>query len=226
MILWESEKNNVIFGGIFMYLFDLDGTLLDSSGVWRQIDIDFLAKRGLPWTEEYNEGVIHTIFPLAAQFTKEYGNLPDSVESIMEEWHSMALEQYARHIPLKPFVKEFLEQCAKNHIPMALYTSCEPILCEAALKHHGIEPYFSQVVYAARLGMEKRSPAAFAAALDCLGVSADQCLFFDDSPVSCAGAKEAGLKVVGVHDRLFAQEEETLRGLCDQYIINFGELLD
>ena len=28
-------------------IFDLDGTLLDSMGVWDQVDVDFLAKRGI-----------------------------------------------------------------------------------------------------------------------------------------------------------------------------------
>ena len=53
-----------------MYLFDMDGTLIDSNSVWKDVDREFLARRGLPYTKAYYEGVAHTIFPLAAKFTR------------------------------------------------------------------------------------------------------------------------------------------------------------
>lgn len=53
-----------------MLIFDMDGTLIDSNGVWRDVDIAFLKKRGFPYTKEYYQGVAHTIFPKAAVFTK------------------------------------------------------------------------------------------------------------------------------------------------------------
>ena len=46
-----------------MYLFDMDGTLIDSNDVWKDVDREFLARRGLPYTKAYYEGVAHTIFP-------------------------------------------------------------------------------------------------------------------------------------------------------------------
>ena len=55
-----------------MYLFDFDGTLVDSNGVWVEIDNGFLARRGLTPTREYSDTVGHSIFPIAAQFTKDY----------------------------------------------------------------------------------------------------------------------------------------------------------
>ena len=73
-----------------MYLFDMDGTLIDSNDVWKDVDREFLARRGLPYTKAYYEGVAHTIFPLAAKFTKEFCNLPDSEEDIMAEWMELA----------------------------------------------------------------------------------------------------------------------------------------
>lgn len=209
-----------------MYLFDLDGTLIDSTGVWHQIDVDFLAKRGLPWTEEYNAGVIHSIFPIAAQFTKEYANLPESPEEIMAEWQEMALEEYAHRIPMKPHARAYLEQCAARGIPMAIYTSCEPELCEAVLAQHGARDFFSQIIYARSLGMEKRSPAAFHAALERLGVNPEDCRFFDDSPIACAGAKAAGLTVTGVYDRHTSGAEDEFRRICHRLIHNFKELLE
>ena len=66
-----------------MQIFDMDGTLIDSNGIWKDVDTAFLAKRGLSYTMEFYEGVAHTIFPLAAKFTKEFCRLPESEEAIM-----------------------------------------------------------------------------------------------------------------------------------------------
>ncbi|MFQ9771119.1 MAG: hypothetical protein ACLRX4_06015 [Oscillospiraceae bacterium] len=83
-----------------MYLFDLDGTLIDSNGIWAEVDRTFLARRGYPYTKEYYEGVAHTIFPLAAVFTKEYCHLSESTDEIMAEWMELAKDNYA-HVALK-----------------------------------------------------------------------------------------------------------------------------
>lgn len=85
-------------------LFDLDGTLIDSNHIWQQIDVEFLARRGIPWTETYNQGVIHATFPTAACFTREFCGLPETEDEIMAEWMSMAYRAYSQDIPLKPGV--------------------------------------------------------------------------------------------------------------------------
>ena len=93
-----------------MYLFDLDGTLIDSNGIWAEVDRTFLARRGYPYTKEYYEGVAHTIFPLAAVFTKEYCHLSESTDEIMAEWMELAKDAYA-HVTVKPGVRAYLKQC-------------------------------------------------------------------------------------------------------------------
>lgn len=80
-----------------MYLFDFDGTLVDSNGVWVEIDNGFLARRGLTPTREYSDTVGHSIFPIAAQFTKDYYCLDMTPEAIMAEWLDMARAALARH---------------------------------------------------------------------------------------------------------------------------------
>ena len=85
-----------------MIFFDLDGVLLDSNGVWIDVDLAFTQKRGLEVTEEYAYTVGHSIFPVAAQFTKDYYHLPESPQEIMDEWRALAYEAYAHTIPMKP----------------------------------------------------------------------------------------------------------------------------
>lgn len=94
-----------------MKLFDFDGTLVDSNGVWVEVDNTFLARRGLTATREYSETVGHSIFPIAAQFTKDYYHLDETPEAIMAEWRSMGQESYAHQVPLKPGAADYLDRC-------------------------------------------------------------------------------------------------------------------
>ncbi len=208
-----------------MKLFDLDGTLLDSNGIWQDIDRRFLEKRGLEWSDEYNEGVIHAIFPTAAQFTKDFCHLEESVEEIMAEWHEMALEGYAHTLEAKEWTLEYLSQCAAEGEQLALFTSAVPDLCRAALANRGFDKYLSQVIFAQELGLEKRHPEVFHKAAALLGVRPEEITFFDDSPVACRSAKKAGLTVIGVRDPFFAQYEQEMRSFCDGYIYSFRELM-
>lgn len=82
-------------------IFDLDGTLLDSMGVWRKIDEDFLGKRGFIVPDDYLVAITSKNFDAAAEYTKERFNLPESEEEIIKEWFDMAIEAYTNEVKLK-----------------------------------------------------------------------------------------------------------------------------
>ncbi|MCB7514460.1 MAG: HAD family phosphatase [Clostridiales bacterium] len=208
-----------------MLFFDLDGTLVDSSRIWLQIDLDFTARRGLPHTQEYHDFVAHTTAPVAAQFTKDYYHLSESAEEIMAEWYAQALKEYTHHIEAKPHVRAYLEQCLRQGESMAVLTSSAPELCRATLQRNNLASYFSNLFFAQEMGMEKREAALFRSAAQQCSAAPEECTLFDDSPVACRGAKEAGFRVVGVFDSIFAQDEDAMRRLCDAYIYDFSELL-
>lgn len=208
-----------------MKLFDMDGTLIDSNGVWLQIDLDFLAKRNLPHTEEYSQRMARSIFPVAAKYTKEYYHLPDSPEDIMDEWLHMAKDAYANRIPMKPGAKEYLDQCRGEGALLVLVTAGIPELCQLALERHGLIGYFSHYVYVQNLGLEKDNPMVFKIAAAQMGVREKQCTVYEDSPAACAAAKEAGMHVVGVYDPFYAKFESQMTGFCDDFLHSFTELL-
>ncbi len=208
-----------------MLIFDLDGTLIDSNGVWVEVDKTFLSRRGAPYTKEYYEGVAHTILSNCAIFTKEYLHLEESCEEIIAEWMELAADKYGTEVPLKPHVKEYLDRCRDAGHRMAVFTACVPEHCRAAMARHGLESYFERVIYAQELGVDKKSPAIFRAVAESLGVRPKECVLFDDSLSACKAAKAAGMTVVGVHDEWFTDTSVDLREVCDQYIQDFGELL-
>ena len=130
-----------------MLIFDLDGTLIDSNGVWVDVDKAFLAKRNAPYTKEYYEGVAHTILTNCAIFTKEYLHLEESCEEIIAEWMELAEGQY-HDVPLKDGVREYLDRCLEAGHRMVIFTACVPEHCQAAIDHHGLASYFEQIIYA------------------------------------------------------------------------------
>ena len=208
-----------------MLIFDLDGTLIDSNGVWVEVDKTFLERRGAPYTREYYEGVAHTILSNCAIFTKEYLHLEESCEEIIAEWMELAADKYGTQVPLQPHVKEYLVKCRDAGHRMAVFTACVPEHCRAAMARHGLEPYFERVIYAQELGVDKKSPAIFRKVAESLGVRPRECVLFDDSLSACKAAKAAGMTVVGVHDGWFSDTSVDMREVCDQYIKEFGELL-
>ena len=208
-----------------MLIFDLDGTLIDSNGVWVEVDKTFLERRGAPYTREYYEGVAHTILSNCAIFTKEYLHLEESCEEIIAEWMELAADKYGTQVPLKPHVKEYLDKCRDAGHRMAVFTACVPEHCRAAMARHGLEPYFERVIYAQELGVDKKSPAIFRKVAESLGVRPREGVLFDDSLSACKAAKAAGMTVVGVHDGWFSDTSVDMREVCDQYIRDFGELL-
>lgn len=207
------------------YIFDLDGTITDSNGLWEQVDRAFLGRRGLSPTREYLETVGRSIFPVAAEYTKNAFALPDSPEDIMAEWVALARDYYARHVELKPGALALLEKLRAEGAPLAMFTACRPELCRLVLERYGLAGFFGHIVYAEDIGLEKHDPRCFLRLSEILGAAPADCVLLDDSPYNCATAKAAGMATVGVFDAFYAPRQEELRAVSDRYVASLEEFL-
>lgn len=207
-----------------MYFFDMDGVLIDSNGIWKKVDRDFLSRRGLRYTHAYYEGVAHVPLPQAAVFTREFCGLSESCEEIIAEWMALAGGAYAK-VNVKPGVRAYLKQCKADGQRMAVVTSSVPEHCHTALETLGLDKYFERVTFAQELGLTKRGPDIWLAAAKAAGVPPEDCMVFDDSLAACQGAKAAGMRAAGVYDSFFHKNEQEMRAYCDLYVTDFRELL-
>ena len=108
---------------------------------------------------------------------------------------------------------------------MALVTACVPELCRTALRRHGLEPFFTDIIFAQELGLEKRDPAVFRLTAERLNVAPGDCTLYEDAPHNCTAAQSVGMNAVGVYDRFYAKFRDQMRRSCDGYIDSFLELL-
>ena len=206
-------------------IFDLDGTLLDSMGVWRKIDEDFLGKRGYLVPEDYLKAITAKNFKDAADYTIERFALNERAEDIMAEWFEMAVDSYTYHVQLKPYVKDYLKKLRERGVKIAAATSSDARLFEPCLKHHEIYGWFDAFSVTAEVKRAKGFPDVYWNAADKLGLSYEDCVVYEDILKGIEGAKLGGFYAVGVEDIHSCYEKEEIRGKADRYIVSFEELV-
>lgn len=207
-------------------IFDLDGTLLDSMGVWETIDIEFLGKRGIPLPNDYLEMITPMGFEAAARYTIERFSLREEPQELVQEWYSMAKDAYANTVTLKPNVRGYLEMLKERGIRIAAATSSDPQLFGPALLNNGILSYFEHIVTVRDVTRGKGYPDIYEAAAARINTKPADTVVFEDILKGIEGAKAGGFLTVGVYDRYSEYEKDAMIALADYYIHDFGELME
>jgi len=205
------------------YIFDLDGTLLDSMGVWDQIDIDFLAKRGIELPPDYMNSISPMTFHETAVYTIKRFALPDSVEGLKREWIDMAAYAYGHTVGMKPYAKEYLMALRERGVKLAAATSMFAELCAPALRNNSIDNVFHAICYTDEAGYGKSRPDVFLLAAKKLGVTPGDCLVFEDILAAVKSAKSAGMGVCAVYDKTSENDWEEIKKAADYAIVDFRD---
>lgn len=208
-----------------MLFLDLDGTLIDSNGIWLEVDRRFLAKRGLTVTPEYCYTVGHSIAPVAARFTIDYYHLREDPEDILTEWREMARDAYAQTIPAKPGALALLEREKTRGRRMALLSSGIPELSMLAVERLGLDRYLDGFFFAHDVGLEKRDPQVYRLAAEKFSFPPGACTLIEDAPDNCAAARSVGFRVIGVYDDFYAARWEDVKANSSRTVHSLEELL-
>lgn len=206
-------------------VFDLDGTLLDSSWVWEKVDEKFLGDRGFQVPDDY----VDEISPLGAEreavYTIERFGLNEDKDDIVREWIEMAKKEYATEVVCKPYAKEFLEELHKLNIKMAVATSSDRELFMKTLEREGILKYFQKIVTVDEVERGKGYPDIYEEAARRIKVNPHKCLVFEDILAGVTGASLGEFNVVAVFDEKSKHNWEKIKSISKYSINDYKELL-
>jgi len=206
-------------------IFDLDGTILDSMHVWRDIDIRFLAKRGFEVSRDYIEQVSSMGFEESARFTIQRFGLKERAEDIQKEWFDMAIDAYTNDVLLKPHAKEYLEYLGEEGIKIAAATSSDSALVLPALKNNKIFHLFDEIVTVREVERGKGFPDIYIHAAKKLKVPISDCVVFEDIIKGIIGAHDGGFYAIAMEDTNSCSEKERMQAEADAYIVDFAEMM-
>lgn len=214
-----------MFDNIKAAIFDMDGTLIDSMWIWKQIDVEYLSKRNYTMSNKVRNDIESLGYLEVAKYFKENFKIQDSIEEIINEWNDMALYHYSHDVKLKSGAKQWLEYLKQQNIKIGLATSNSMPLVEAGLKANGIFNYFHIITTGDEVSVGKDCPDIYLLSAKKLGVAPENCVVFEDILPAVKGAKSAGMKVVAVHDKFSEHQKIDMQKIADNYILNYDELI-
>lgn len=207
-------------------IFDLDGTLIDSMGVWQQVDYEFLSKRGIPVPDDLFKDVEggNSIVEIAHYFKRKFG-ISDPPQAIVDEWTAMVRQHYHTDVKLKPGAAEFIQMLHAGGIKMGVGTSNTRELAEIVLQANGVLSYFNSIVAGCSDIKGKPFPDIFLRVASSLKASPAQCLVLEDVLVGVQAAHAAGMQVWAVQEQCSAWEEDAIRQQADFYAHTYIEIM-
>lgn len=169
-------------------LFDLDGTLLDTSALIIQSVQHTVRMHG---NRETDPDLIRTYFgkPLRSILNVL---IPDGVEEAVETYHEYNLLYHDQLARIFPGVPEVIAELYSQDIRMAIVTSKIQSTAFRGLKLFGLDQYFSSVIGYEQCRQYKPHPEPVRLAAAGLGLKPHECLVIGDSPFDILSGKEAG----------------------------------
>jgi len=199
-------------------IFDMDGTLVDSMGYWKALGRDYLAGLGVRATAEQLEPIgPMTMLESAAYFMETFG-IAGPAQRIVDEMHAVMDSHYRNDVPLKPGVKEYLEELRKQGVRMCVATATAEPLSHACLSRLGEDGCFDFILSCETIGVGKTRPDIYHLAAERLGAAPGAIAVFEDALYAVQTAKQAGYYTVGIYEPAYDKDWGRISALADETI--------
>ncbi|MBO4973021.1 MAG: HAD family phosphatase [Clostridia bacterium] len=206
------------------YLFDFDGTLVDSMSTYGALMLRILDENNI----KYGDDILKIITPLGFIDTAKYFigmGLDMEHSKIVALMKKYAIDAYTYDVQAKANVVETLRELKRRGCSLNVLTASPHDTLDPCLKRIGIYDIFDNVWSCNDFGTNKSDPNIYHEAARRIGVPVSDVLFLDDNLNADRTAKEAGMQVYGVYDPSSDEYTDEIKAVTDGYIYDFSELL-
>ena len=205
-------------------IFDVDGVLLDSMGIWTELGARYLVSIG----KTPEEGLAEILFSMSmeqgAEYLREHYSIGLTAEEIGTGLQDMLRDFYYYEVQARPGAQQLLQAVSSAGIKITAATSSPREHIEKALERNGLLSYVDRMFTNAEIGKSKHSPDIYDAAAGHMGTAPGETCVFEDSLYALRTAAAAGYHTVGVFDSKGESDQEGLRGSAEIYIHELCEI--
>jgi HAD superfamily hydrolase (TIGR01509 family) len=193
-------------------VFDMDGTLLDTELVFKDIVWEVAGGLGFPMTAEVHGGMVGASHEASNRLLVEAFGVTFPYEMFDAECRRLMKGRMEEAVPVKAGVPELLAELKARRIPMAVATSSRAPHALTHLGTAGLLDMFQAIVTRDDVVHAKPHPEPYLTAARLLGLTPANCLAIEDSGAGVRAAHDAGMQTIMVPDLVPPTPE--LRALC------------
>lgn len=206
-------------------VFDVDGTLVDSLGFWKNLATNYLISQEIQPVEDLNQALETLTVVEGIYYMKEKYNIGKSYREIRHEMDQLMIAFYREEAELKPFVGEILEALKKKKVRMAIASVIDHRLISSVLSRYGLCDYFEFIQTCENTNVSKDDDEFFKILSTKLNLKPAEIFLFEDALYSMKVAKRIGINVVAVEDAYSKKDIEEIIEVSDIYIKDFSKLI-
>ena len=204
------------------YIFDMDGTLVDSVYALDNGTKGFLDEMGV----KYPDNIVEIITPLgyegAAKYIQSLG-VDKTVDELMQMMKNAMIGEYENNIPAKPFAIDVIKRLHREGHTLCVLTASPHFLLDPCFKRLGIYDLFDKIWSTDDFGLTKSDKRIYHSAAKIICKPVSECVFVDDNINNIRTAKEAGMHTIGVYDSTSENSQTEIKNTAERYIISFDE---
>ncbi len=209
------------------FIFDCDGTLVNSSPVWGHAQVELLRRHGIDVTVDDFAQFEHLSLEDECQAYHDTWGIGANGEELCRELSEILMEGYSK-VPPREGLLAFLEQAKEAGIAMCVATSTPAKLVQSALAGAGLDRYMEFITTTGEVGRSKQFPDVYELALRRLeerhGHKFERAWVFEDAVFGLKSSGTAGFKRVGIYDPHGRMERDEVRTNCDIFIDSYEDL--
>ena len=202
-------------------IFDMDGTLLNTLGAWKNSTSNFLRSRGIEPPENIDAEMAALSLMDGARAIKKRFGFTESPEEILQMAIAPIRKFYEEDAMPKPGVPRVLQELKAQGIKLCVATASDRDFAEAALTRTGLMDYIDFIITCDEVGVGKQNPLVYETALKKLGTDRKRTLVVEDALHALQTAKKAGFPTAGVYEANFAADQAFLQSDATYYVPSF-----
>ncbi len=190
-------------------VFDMDGVLIESEGLWDRVREELTAEHGGTWRSGAHQDMMGMSSLEWPVYMRDALRLDMAPEAISDEVVARLSARYRVELPLIPGAADAVRRMAKR-FTLAVASSSNLVLIELVLELTGLRGLFSVVMSSEEVPRGKPAPDVYLEAARRLGVAPSECAAVEDSSAGLRAATAAGMRVVAIPNRHYAPASDAV----------------
>ena len=203
-------------------IFDLDGTLVETEQIWRDVRYEFVIAQGGRWRDDAQTTMMGMRTAEWSRYIHDDLHVALSPSEIAKRVIDLVKQRLVDGVPAIPGAGDALQRLAPR-FTLGLATAGAPAYAQTVLAKAGWSKLFSVVVYADEVERGKPAPDVYLRTLKLMKADAHRTAAIEDSGSGIKSAHAAGASVVAIPNREFPPAQDAL-SLAASVLDNIGEL--